>query len=90
MNDDDLDRIATEAGELSAKMWPLMREHLGGRSPVVQGAVFADLVATYLAGNCVLGDPYHTAILRQELLELHIEEVLRLIPINAEILGTPR
>ena len=45
---------------------------LAGQPPHVSGAVLADLVSLWLAG--------HPASLRDALLEMHIETVLRLIP----------
>jgi hypothetical protein len=53
---------------------------LAGEHPAVQGATLADLTAIWLAG--------HPAELRDQLLAMHLSEVLRLLPINvAEMQG---
>jgi hypothetical protein len=56
---------------------------LAGRGPEIQGAVLADLLATWLAGHIKVGDPEETDAMRGELLAMHIDGVRSLIPINA-------
>ena len=51
-----------------------IRPILGGHHPAVQGAVVADLLAIWLAG--------HQADLREALLDVHIEKVRELVPVN--------
>ena len=56
------------------------RPVFAGHNPSNQGAALGDLVAMWLAGYPP--DP------REPLLELHIEMVRRLIPVNARVMGT--
>lgn len=55
---------------------------LSGHDANVQGAVLADLLATWLAGHRVTGDPKATDVMRETLLSLHLGAVRGLIPIN--------
>src|SRR5262245_46031556 len=73
---------ALDAMHVAAEIWPLVAPRLAGKPPEVQGAALADLVATFLAGHMVAGDPEATAKLREELLTTHIEIVRQLIPVN--------
>jgi hypothetical protein len=68
-------------------IWPTVSAALGGLDPGLQGAVLADLVATWLAG--FTGDkPAAVDRLREELLALHVDTVRELIPINeARLIG---
>ena len=59
-------------------IWPM----LAGLGPDVQGAVLADLVATWIVGHQGEG----VARLREELLGLHIALVRGLVPINEAIM----
>ena len=56
------------------------RPAFAGHNPGNQGAALGDLVAIWLAG--------YPPDLREPLLELHIEMVRRLIPVNARAMGT--
>jgi hypothetical protein len=56
---------------------------LAGKRPEIQGAALADLLAIYLAGHRVEGDPAATNRLREELLAMHVEQVRQLIEPNA-------
>jgi hypothetical protein len=47
---------------------------LSGQPPEIQGAVLADLLATFIAG--------HHPALREEILTLHVDAVRTLIPHN--------
>ena len=58
---------------------------LAGHPSPIQGAVLADLLATWLAGHIILGDPAGTDALRERLLAFHLVAVRELIPINAAI-----
>jgi hypothetical protein len=53
-----------------------------GRRPEIVGAVLADLLAMLLAGHVVPGDPKATAALREELLQVHLQQMRPLIPLN--------
>ena len=55
-----------------------IRPLLAGRSPEVQGAVLADLLATWLLGH-IMGGPADTAQLRHDLLDMQIGAVRELI-----------
>lgn len=68
-----------EAWAIVQKIRPL----LAGRGQIVQGAVLADLVATWVAGHGVIGDSEATAEIRDELLKMHVAIVRELIPQNA-------
>ena len=59
---------------LGAEIVDRIRPILGGHHPAVQGAVLADLLAIWLAG--------HQADLREALLDVHIEKVRELVPVN--------
>jgi hypothetical protein len=61
-----------------------VRPMFAGINPEIVGAVLADLLATLLAGHIVDGDPKATRQLRKELLQFHILQVRRLIPINEQ------
>jgi hypothetical protein len=61
---------------------------LAGHEPEVQGAVLADLLGLWLAGQQVEGDVEATRTLRARLLELHCEAVRNLCAVNAMIIGT--
>lgn len=59
-----------------------IRPLLAGKAPPVQGAALADLLAVWLAGHMVPGEPAETQLLRDELLDAHISIVRKLIPVN--------
>jgi hypothetical protein len=61
---------------------------LAGRPVETQGAVLADLLAIWLAGHQVEGDPEATRAMREALLAFHLEQVRDLTKVNALILGT--
>jgi len=66
-------RIAADLAEL------IGRQCLAGRPAEIQGAVLADLLATWLIGHRVPGDPEAQAAMREELLQLHIATVRKLV-----------
>ena len=75
-----------ERNAVSDLVWEI-EPHLAGQPPFVQGAVLADLLATWLAGHFA-GSAAENAALREELLAAHIAVVRALIPENeAEILS---
>jgi hypothetical protein len=65
-----------------------MKPHLAGRTPEVQGAILADLLAIWLAGHQVEGDSDATRALRAGMLAAHLLGVWELVAVNAKILGT--
>jgi hypothetical protein len=69
---------AKEVFELVAAIRPLLR----GKSAQVQGAALADLLAMWLAGHVIQGDPEETKRMRETMLELHLVAVRALIDIN--------
>lgn len=73
-----------EAPEIAERIYPM----LAGLHPTVQGAIIADLTATWIAGHVVEGNPQDTEKLRKFLFEQHIRLTSSLIEPNAEMLGT--
>jgi hypothetical protein len=74
-------QFLAEVERVVAKIRPL----LTGRPSRVQGAILADLVATWLAGHFGPDDVV-TSKLREELLDLHVETVRQLIPPNERMI----
>lgn len=64
---------------LVARIRPL----LAGRASHVQGGALADLLAIFLAGHIVPGNPAATDDLRERILQMHLEMVRELVPVNA-------
>ena len=58
---------------------------LAGHHPSAQGAALADLLATWLAGH-VADTLENSEALRRELLDLHVEKVRELVPINVRLI----
>ena len=65
-----------------------IRPILRGKPAEMQGAVLADLLAIWLAGHHVEGDPDATRKFRAELLSAHLLQVRKLVTINAHMIGT--
>ena len=79
----EIDRaMSAEAVALGA----LIRPMLAGHHSFVQGAALADLVAIWIVGHLVEGDPAATAALRAELMARHSKAVADLVPINAHLI----
>lgn len=55
---------------------------LAGHAPNVQGAALADLLAIWLVAHVVPGSKEETGRLRQNLLQMHVQTVEELIPVN--------
>jgi hypothetical protein len=55
---------------------------LAGQPSQIQGAVLADLTATWLGGHGVVGNDEATAAAHEDLLKLQFDLVRKLIPIN--------
>lgn len=70
--------LAWRAMDLSRQINMMIHPMLAGEGPDVQGACLADLVATWLAG--------HPPVAREELLQLHVDKVRELIPVNEKIM----
>jgi hemerythrin len=73
MSEDDLDVMTVV--ETSEQIKFLLR----GKAPMVQGAVLADLLATWLLDHIVEDDKVETDRWRDRLLHLHIEHVRELV-----------
>jgi hypothetical protein len=56
---------------------------LHGHNPEIQGAVLAELLATWLAGHVVPGDRMQTILLRGRLFHEHMKIVRDLTKLNA-------
>jgi hypothetical protein len=83
---EDAKQAADEAMALVQKIRPL----LAGKDQSVQGAVLADLLAMYLAGHVIRGDPEGTKSFREQALEMHIVGVRTLVDINYKISVEPQ
>jgi len=58
--------------------------------PTLQGAVLAELLSIWIAGH-VADTSANSAKLRREMLKMHVEQVRKLIPVNAKIIhGKPQ
>lgn len=80
------DMMGAEVGQIVDQA----RALLAGRKPEVQSAVLADLLAMYLAGHIIRDGPAETDALRERLLDLHVDLVRQLVPVNAAIIrGQP-
>jgi hypothetical protein len=72
---------ALEANALADEIRDVIRPMLAGRDPGVQGGALADLLALWLAG--------HPPFVREAMIEMHIEMVRDLIPVNEHIIFGP-
>jgi hypothetical protein len=76
-----------KTAELVAQM--IGEEWLRGRDPQVQGAILADLVATWLAGHMMRPPERDDAAinaLREAMLADWLDTVRRLIPVNEKLI----
>lgn len=80
----DRTQLEDEVVALLERIRPIM----AGHQPEVQGAVLADCLAMWLAGYHVPRNTKATRKIRDELLAIHAQQVAKLIPINAQLLGT--
>ena len=62
---------------------------LAGKPQQVQGAVLADLLSMWLAGHFEATNAAKTTILRNDVLDMHIDMVRKLIPESAKQIGLP-
>ena len=83
MPDRESERQALLVAERVARISPLLH----GIGADAQGGVLADLVAMWLAGHVVPGDPALTAVMRDDMLALWVDTMRQLIGPNAEISG---
>ena len=77
---------ATEVMKLVQTISPM----LVGRSHWVQGAVLADLLAMWLAGHVVRGNPKQTKKVREQMLASHLIAVTALIEPNYKMSVEPQ
>jgi hypothetical protein len=84
MSDDRLDDAAANMAVESQYLVERIGRILHGRDPAVQSAALADLLAMWLAGHVVPGDPAETDRLRSDLLRDHVRLVADLVRPNAE------
>lgn len=74
---DDSEKKARQGGELARECHAVFAR----QNPEAVGAALCELVALHLAGHFVPGDAVDTALMREMLLEAHIETVRKLVPI---------
>jgi len=67
-----------------------VRPLFAGKPVHVQGAALADLLAMWLAGHVLLGDPKETKRMREHMLRLHVTGVRALIDINYKLRVEPQ
>jgi ribosomal protein S27AE len=77
---------AQEILDLAERIKPL----LAHKPPQVQSAVLAELLAIWLAGHHIPGDPDQTTQLRAELLAQHCKLVRVLVKVNDKIFEPAR
>ena len=77
---------ATEVMELVRAIRPM----LANRTPEVQGMALADLLAAWLAGHVLLGNPKETRKMRKQMLKGHLVAVEGLIEVNYKMSVEPQ
>ena len=71
---------------VTERIKPILANH----HPTLQGAVLAELLSIWIAGH-VADTGANSAKLRREMLKMHVEQVRKLIPVNAKIIhGRPQ
>jgi hypothetical protein len=73
---------ASEQADEAIELARVISLLLAGRAQDVQGAALADLLAMWLAGHVIRGDPKKTAGLREVMLQAHLKAVRALIEPN--------
>jgi hypothetical protein len=73
------EKLARECGAIFA-----------GQDPDSVGAALCELVALHLAGHFVPGEANQTALMRDMLLEAHVETVKKLVPIMEAMHTLPK
>lgn len=71
----DIDAFVADSDTIVEQIKPL----LAGKGNVKQGSVLADLVAIWIGGHIVEGDPAATIDVQADLLEVHLKTVAKLI-----------
>lgn len=61
---------------------------LAGKPPEIQGAILADLLATWLAGHWIPGSKSDTQAVRRDVLAMHLEGVAELMALHSKEMGT--
>ena len=85
----EMDDLSKRAKEVDALVRTLAKQ-LVGKPAQVQGAVLADLLAMWLAGHVMRGDPKATEAMREEALDMHLKAVRALIDINYKMSVEPQ
>jgi hypothetical protein len=75
--------MATEQVDKVKMLTDRISPILHGHNPEIQGAVLAELLATWLAGHVVPGDRMQTILLRGRLFHEHMKMVRDLTKLNA-------
>jgi hypothetical protein len=82
---DDLENVEPPTPEevlaVAERIKPILAHH----HPTLQGAVLAELLSIWIAGH-VADTKGNTRKLRKEVLNMHVEQVRKLIPINAKMI----
>jgi hypothetical protein len=81
----DSEKKARQGAELARECHAVFAR----QNPDAVGAALCELVALHLAGHFVAGDAVDTALMREMLLEAHIETVRKLVPIMEAIHTRP-
>lgn len=84
----ECDSVIAEALNIVEALKPLVFPKLAGKGAAVQSVVLIDLLAIWLAGHVVRGDPVATRSLRADLLANALTLVDQLVEIEAKELGT--
>ena len=74
--------IPDDIGAIVNAISPILK----GRTPAIQSAVLADLVATFVAGHRVEGDRAATRDLRQAILATHTKYARALVSLHAQLI----
>jgi hypothetical protein len=79
------EQLIEKAETITRALRPHLTRALGGQPVEVQGMVLADLLARWLTGHIVLGNPAATTMLREDLLAVQLNTVRELV----EMYGQP-
>lgn len=86
---DTFEALAQRARE-SMTLIAKIRRLLEGKPPDVQGAILADLLAMWLAGHVSPDDDEATEGFHELILQVHLEAVRALIPVNYKLFIEPQ
>jgi uncharacterized membrane protein YvbJ len=87
--EDKFDAIAAKAME-SIELTQKIRTMLAGKPPEMQAAILADLLAMWLAGHVDASGDEQTDGYRELVLQVHVEAVRALIPVNYKLFVEPQ